>query len=188
MASSDDWFIGGLPSAGKSTVAATLERELRLQGRRARIIHTDRWIQNDDDRHALASFDMGSLKAAVAIAAERAKTRSVTMMLPAGREARKLEIKLAPDEVLIWEGAFAAELAASLGRTAHAINVVSSEAARHERFMHLCERRGIPAARAKDLFASTREDQVPEPSTGSPVQINLDACQIESIFAKETAP
>ncbi len=36
MASSDDWFIGGLPSAGKSTVAATFERELRLQGRRAR--------------------------------------------------------------------------------------------------------------------------------------------------------
>src|ERR1700734_1562090 len=86
MASSDDWFVGGLPSAGKSTVAATLERELRLQGRRARIIHTDRWVQDDPDRHALASFDMGSLKAAVAIAAERAKTQSVTMMLPAGRE------------------------------------------------------------------------------------------------------
>ena len=71
MASGDDWFIGGAPSAGKSTVAATLERELRLQGRRARIIHTDRWIEDDADRHALASFDMSSLKAAVAIAAER---------------------------------------------------------------------------------------------------------------------
>ena len=188
MASSDDWFIGGLPSAGKSTVAATLERELRLQGRRARIIHTDRWIQDDADRHALASFDMAGLKAAVAIAAERAKTQSVTMMLPAGREARKLEIKLAPDEVLIWEGVFAAELAASLGRTAHAINVVSSEAARHERFMHLCERRGIPAARAKSLFARAREDPAPETSMTSPVQINLDACQIESILAKGTAP
>ena len=76
------------------------------------------------------------------------------MMLPAGREGRKLEIKLASDEILIWEGVFAAELAASLGRTAHAINVVSSEAARHARFMHLCERRGISAARAKALFAS----------------------------------
>jgi D,D-heptose 1,7-bisphosphate phosphatase len=188
IASSNDWFIGGLPSAGKSTVAATLERELRLQGRRARIIHTDRWIQDDADRHALASFDMGSLKAAVAIAAERAKTRSVTMMLPAGPEGRKLEIKLAPDEVLIWEGVFAAELAESLGRTAQAINVVSSEAARHERFMHLCERRGISAARAKSLFARAREDQAPERSWTSPVQINLDACQIESILAKETAP
>ena len=188
MASSDDWFIGGLPSAGKSTVAATLERELRLQGRPGRIIHTDRWIQDDADRHALASFDMAGLKAAVAIAAERAKTQSVTMMLPAGREARKLEIKLASDEVLIWEGAFAAELAASLGRTAHAINVVSSEAARHERFMHLCERRGISVARAKSLFARAREDQAPERSGTSPVQINLDACQIESILAKGTAP
>ena len=48
MASSNDWFVGGLPSAGKSTVAATLERELRLQGRRARIIHTDRWIRDDE--------------------------------------------------------------------------------------------------------------------------------------------
>jgi hypothetical protein len=107
-------------------------------------------------------------------------------MLPAGR-ASQLQIKLAPDEVLIWEGAFAAELAASLGRTPHAIDVVSSEAARHARFMHLCERRGIPAARAKALFAGARLEQVPETSASSPVQINLDACQIESILAKGTA-
>ncbi len=186
MASSDDWFIGGLPSAGKSTVAATLERELRLQGRRARIIHTDRWFEDELERHALAPFDMAGLKAAVAKAAERAKGRSVTLMLPGGRGGR-VEIKLAPDEVLIWEGVFAAELAASLGRTAQTINVVSSEAARQARFMHLCERRGIPAARAKTLFAGAREQQVPEPSTSSPVQINLDDCQIESILAKGTA-
>ena len=186
MASSDDWFIGGLPSAGKSTVAATLERELRLQGRRARIIHTDRWFEDELERHALARFDMAGLKAAAEKAAERANGRSVTLTLPGGGGGR-VEIKLAPDEVLIWEGVFAAELAASLGRTAQTINVVSSEAARHARFMHLCERRGIPAARAKTLFAGAREQQVPEPSTSSPVQINLDACQIESILAKGTA-
>ncbi len=185
MGSSDDWFIGGSPSAGKSTVAATLERELRLQGRRARIIHTDRWIQDDDDRYALTSFDMAGLKAAVAKAAERAKSQPIALALPAGGEGRKLEIKLASDEILIWEGVFAAELAASLGRTAHTINVVSSEAARYARFMHLCERRGIPMARAKALFASA---QVPESSTRSPIQISLDTCQIESILAKETAP
>jgi D,D-heptose 1,7-bisphosphate phosphatase len=188
VASSDDWFVGGPPSAGKSMVAATLERELRLQGRRARIIHTDRWIQDDDDRHALASFDMAGLKAAVANAAERAKSRSVTLMLPAGREGRQLEIELASDEVVIWEGVFAAELAASLGRSAHAINVVSSEADRHARFMHLCERRGISATRAKSLFARASQDQVPETSVTSPVQINLDACQIQSMLAKGTAP
>ena len=187
MASSDDWFIGGLPSAGKSTVAATLERELRLQGRRARIIHTDRWIQDENDRHALASVDMAGLEAAAARAAERAKAHSVSLVLPGGRGGQ-LEIKLAPDEVLIWEGVFAVELAASLGRTEQAINVVSSEAARHARFMHLCERRGISADRANSLFASTRGEQVPETSTSSPVQINLDTCQIQSILAKETAP
>ena len=186
MGSSDDWFIGGLPSAGKSTVAATLERELRLQGRRTRIIHTDRWIQDENDRHALASFDMAGLKVSVAKAAERAKARSVSLMLPGGRGGQ-LEMKLAPDEVLIWEGVFAAALAASVGRTAQAIDVVSSEAARHERFMHLCERRGIAAARAKSLFVRSREDQVPQTSTRSPVQINLDACQIQSMLAKETA-
>jgi histidinol-phosphate phosphatase family protein len=186
MALSNDWFVGGLPSAGKSTAAATLERELRLQGRRARVIHTDRWFDNDDDRQALASFDMSGLKATVAKASERAKAQSIALKLPAGRGG-SLEIKLAPDEVLIWEGAFAAELAASLGRTAHAMNVVSSEAARHARFMHLCERRGVLAARAKSLFANASSEQVPETSTRSPVQINLDACQIESILAKGTA-
>jgi D,D-heptose 1,7-bisphosphate phosphatase len=187
MASSDDWFVGGLPSAGKSTVAATLERELRLQGRRARIVHTDRWIQDESERHALGSFDMDGLKASVAKAAERAKGQSATLMLP-GARGSQLEMKLAPDEVLIWEGVFAAELAASLGRTAHAINVVSSEAARHERFMHFCERRGISAARAKTLFVRAPDEQVPETSTRSPVQINLDACQIESILAQGAAP
>jgi D,D-heptose 1,7-bisphosphate phosphatase len=187
ITSSSDWFIGGPPSAGKSTVAATLERELRLQGRRARIIHTDRWIQDDDERHALASFDMDGLKATVANAAERAKGQSATLMLP-GSRGRQLEIKLAPDEVVIWEGVFAAELAASLGRTAHAIGVVSSEATRHERFMHLCERRGISAARAKSLFVRAPNERAPETSTRSPVQINLDACQIQSMLAKGTAP
>ncbi len=185
MASSDEWFIGGLPSAGKSTVAATLERELRLQGRRAQIIHTDRWLRDEDDRRTLAAFDMAGLKAAVAKAAERAKG-SVTLMLPGGRGG-PLEIKLASDEVLLWEGVFATELAASLGRTAHAINVVSSEAARHERFMHLCKRQGISAARAKSLFVPAPHEQALEGSR-SPAEISLDACQIQSMLAKETAP
>jgi hypothetical protein len=54
--------------------------------------------------------------------------------------------------------------------------------------MHSSERRGVPAARVTSLFASARDDHVPKPSTESPVQIHLDACQIESILAKGTAP
>jgi hypothetical protein len=53
--------------------------------------------------------------------------------------------------------------------------------------MHLCERRGIPAAGAKALFGGAGQEQVPEPSASSPMQINLDDCQIESILAKGTA-
>ena len=128
---------------------------------------------------------MAGLEATVAKAAERAKAQFVALMLP-GARGGQLEMKLASDEVVIWEGVFAVELAASVGRTAHAVNVVSSEGARHERFMHLCERRGdLRAARARISFASA---QAPETSTRSPVQVNLDACQIESILAKGTAP
>jgi hypothetical protein len=98
-----------------------------------------------------------------------------------------LGIELAPDDVIIWEGVFAADLAASLGRTAHAINVVSRESSRRSRFIHVCERRGVPLAHAKSLFASSREERVSEPAARSPAQINLDACQIDSILAKGTA-
>jgi hypothetical protein len=88
---------------------------------------------------------------------------------------------------MIWEGVFAADLAASLDRTAHAIDVVSSEGSRHSRFMHACERRGVPLAHANSLFASAREERVSEPATTSAAQINLDACQIDSILARGTA-
>ena len=186
MAAGDDWFIGGAPRAGKSTVAAALERELRLQGRRARVIHADRWFADDGDPHAPPFFDLNGLKATVAKAAERAQGQPVALMLPAGG-GRRLEIKLSPDEVLLWEGAFAAEVAASLGRTAHTMKVVAGEAARHARFMHSCERRRIPAARAESLFAGARAELFPEASKRSPVRINLDACYVGSIQAKGAA-
>ena len=66
------------------------ELHLRLQGRRARIVHTDRWLRDDNHRPAFAPFDMGPLKAAVATA-ERPKGRSVTLMLPAIRGGHQLE-------------------------------------------------------------------------------------------------
>lgn len=168
MAAGQNWFVGGLARAGKSSFAATLVRELRHRNVRAHVVHLDRWIRSSPDREpgVLGRFDMPGLEAA----ARQAMTRTAgqtRLELPFYHRRRKerveaaYEIELMPRDVVIWEGVVAIELARRLGCLSHSIHVDTAEPARAKRFAAYDQRRGVDAALSATAFAEREQDEHP---------------------------
>jgi D,D-heptose 1,7-bisphosphate phosphatase len=180
-----DWFVGGQARSGKSTLAAALERELRRQGRLVRIVHLDRWIRSQADRApgVLGRFDMPALETVVARAITRAQAE-VEIVLPAydRRTRRRADathrIVLQPNEIVIWEGVVAVELARRMGFGTKSVQVESDEVARRARFACYDARRGISADASAVVFAAREQDEhVPIRALGvqAALRISLDA-------------
>jgi len=169
IAPGQDWFVGGLARSGKSSLAATLVRELRRQGRRARVVHLDRWIRSRDMREpgVFGRFDMAALETAVRASAARERG-TLELVLPSyygcrrHRQKNASQITLAPGEVVIWEGSVAVELACRTGRNDHSIHVAADEPARMARLAANDARRGTPAnASAATLLGGPRDEHAP---------------------------
>jgi histidinol-phosphate phosphatase family protein len=134
----EDWFVGGLPRAGKSTFAAVLQRELRLRGFRCEVIQLDRWVSGME-RRGIDVFCHTGITAAqqmVALATARGQAPAVLTMpthsRPAGRGRPSTTTKtLTAETVVIWEGVIAVEVARrvdALNRSVHLESTRDSEA------------------------------------------------------------
>jgi D,D-heptose 1,7-bisphosphate phosphatase len=163
-----DWFVGGLARSGKSTVAATLARELRLSGRGVVVMALDRWLRPEPMRSpgVLGRYDIDAIVAAATLALGRERA-PVTLELPAysrrsrDRMARTLEHTLRPGDVVVWEGVVALELARRLGADAFTICASTDEGLRRARFLREYALRGDTEAQAAARFADREVDEHP---------------------------
>lgn len=181
----DDWFVGGLSRAGKSTLAATLKREARALGRRCEVVSLDRWILDEPSRgpDVLGRFDLRAIEAAVRVAADR-KQGAVELRVPAysRRKRRRTEhsarIRLEPDTIVIWDGVVARHVARLIGEHDRTIFVTTDEAGRRERVVRTYCVRGYARSEAERIFTSREADEhdvVRASSAGAAHRLCLDA-------------
>lgn len=164
----EDWFIGGLARSGKSTLAATLARELRGRGQPAVVIQLDRWLLPEEQRRAgvLGRYDMPAIEVAVQAAAARAEGEALLDLPSYSRRRRSRlaltrRVALPEGAVVLWEGTIAVELAARRKLDSHAVHLDTDAAARRARFDRYDRRRGCDAAASAADWADREKDEHP---------------------------
>lgn len=164
----DNWFIGGLARAGKSTLASTLARELRLRGMKVAVIHLDRWLLPEEQRGpgVLARYEIAEIMSAV----QEAKARLFhegTLSLPfysrrnRTRLAIKRNLKLEPSTVVLWEGTIALEVAKLAGLPDYTIHLETEHAERRTRFERFYSLRGLKSDEITALWEARERDEHP---------------------------
>jgi D,D-heptose 1,7-bisphosphate phosphatase len=164
----EDWFIGGLARSGKSTLAATLARELRMRGLNVAVIQLDRWLLSEDQRRAgvLGRYEMTEIESAFQTAQARRESQ-VTLSLPVysrrsrARLAMTRKLALPPGTVVLWEGTVALELARLTGFSEYTIQVETDSAARRTRFDRFYRLRGLEPDEISAIWASREGDEYP---------------------------
>ncbi len=171
IGSGEDWFIGGCARSGKSTLAATLARELRRGGQHAVVIQLDRWLMPEDRRGAGVPerYDMQAIEAAFEAAAGRTGGEAIVDLPFYSRRQRKpldlsRRLSLPAGTVVFWEGAVGVELAARLGLESHAIDLQADPAARRARQDHYARRLGHGADAGSVGWAAREQDEHPVPA------------------------
>ena len=166
MGPGEDWFLGGLARSGKSTLGATLLRELKRRGRTAVVVHLDRWILPEAERGpgVFRRFDMAALADAVAGVAKRRDAAAVLDMPAYSRRLKRSlptrrQITIPSDATVIWEGVVALELARRGGHRARTIQVEGAEEIRRMRFHRYDARRGIDAATSAAVWQAREADE-----------------------------
>lgn len=181
----ENWFIGGLARSGKSTLAATLARELRLRGLTVAVVQLDRWLLPEDQRRpgVLGRYEMTEIEAAVH-KAEARHDGEVTLGLPVysrrsrARLAITRNLSLPAGAVVLWEGTVALELARRTGFSKYTIQVETDPAARRSRFDGFYRLRGLEPDESAAIWASREQDEHPvlgSLGTGAACRVNLDA-------------
>lgn len=168
IAAGEDWFVGGLARSGKSTLAATLARELRRRGQAVAVVQLDRWILPEDQRGegVTGRYEMAAIEAALDAAATRAQG-GATLDLPAysRRKRRRLatmrRLTLPAGAVVIWEGTLAVDFAARRGLAQRAIELETDPEARRARFARYDQRRGLPDAISAANWTARECDEHP---------------------------
>ncbi|QWE25003.1 HAD-IIIA family hydrolase [Polynucleobacter sp. AP-Elch-400A-B2] len=160
---SNHWFIGGLSRSGKSTVANTIKRELRIRDIQCHVISLDRWLLAEKDRGAgvWERYDwMGILMTFKKINA-LGPDQVITLNLPNYSKIHKRPlvspecVKISGGDVVLWEGVIANKIASKLGLE-FSIYIEVEEVKRRQRIMREYLRRGHSPAEI-DLLVSQRE-------------------------------
>jgi histidinol-phosphate phosphatase family protein len=182
-----DLFVAGQSKSGKSTLARTLRRELRRQGRPAVVIALDRWLMADDERGPGLDgrFDVEgmseTLRAARARAAGAVELAGLPLfsLVERRRVAGAPPVGLTPETIVIWEGVSALGLAERSGGLESCVYIDTDEERRRQRVVGEYVRRGHDVEAASGVYRARLSDEIEPVMVGkmrAPKVLTLDPC------------
>jgi len=162
-------FIGGLARSGRSTLAGTLQREMRRKGQQARVIALDRFVKDQDNREktVLERYNLDEIEALVRKinAFHIGEVDSLTLTLPAcSRKSstylqKAASLTLHKEDRVILEGITALEIARRLKLTAYSIYIEDKETNDGARLASYNHRRGLSAEQSQAILAARATDE-----------------------------
>lgn len=159
-------LLGGQARSGKSTTASLLRLALQARGLRAHVFSTDQWLRSESERQVgvWGRHDLQALKLQFE---ELAQVRSNTLrlMLPFYQKKTRrqissaLEIEISPDDVIIFEGVIALNLAQYSKVETYQFSISIDEDQRKARFMDEYRRRMLTEEEAQNLYQARISDE-----------------------------
>ena len=160
-------LVGGLSRSGKSTLAYCLQETLKSKGLQAHIIAMDGWLKPLEDRGqtVVERYDLPALEQLLAALADRNTVQTIQVPIYSKREqraTRRIDIEIAPHDVIIVEGTIALML--NLKNSNHQIHrwyAQVDEQKRQKRLLTQYGLRGKSLDEAQSIYAQRQIDEAP---------------------------
>ena len=165
IAKCKNWFVGGLSRSGKSTFSAICKRELKKRGINCIILSLDRWLIDLDKRGftVIERYDLESVKKMYFEINEA--TQDLNIKLPyyskkrQCRTDKRLVQTIGVNDIIIWEGVIAIELAKQLNQILNTFFIEVDENDRKSRMKREYEIRGIDEKDFNYIYESREQTE-----------------------------
>ena len=143
------WFVGGLSRSGKSSFSAICKRELKKKGVNCIILSLDRWLLDDNMRGVtvIERYDLTTLEKLYFVINKATHTIDVKLPYYSRKKKFRKEIELTQtirtNDIIIWEGVVATELAKRLNKNNNTFFIEVDETIRKSRMKREYKLRGL---------------------------------------------
>jgi D,D-heptose 1,7-bisphosphate phosphatase len=165
MKKNKHWFVGGLSKSGKSTFSAICKRELKKQGFNCIVISLDRWLIDVDKRapSIINRYDLDAIIKLYLTIINSNQNLQVKLPYYSRKSRIRLEIDFFQDikleDIIIWEGIVAVELAKMLQKESNTFFIEIGEEIRKSRVLREYNLLGVVDYEFDKLYLSREQTE-----------------------------
>lgn len=159
------WFVGGLSRSGKSTFSSIFKRELKKQGFNCVVVSLDRWLIDADKRGptVIDRYDINKIVELYLTITNANQKIQVKLPYYSKKSRIRLEMDFSqdikPEDIIIWEGVVAIELARMLQKEDNTFFIEIGETIRKSRMEREYNLRGMVNDDFVKLYASREQTE-----------------------------